>query len=192
MTDKAKRKPVRVGAIGVEGFQMPDGVYRMSLSSAADSVGLQPRNAFDFLRSKAAKRLIGDTSTLSVSEVEVDSTEQSTGPTRIRAIPLNVVAQYCLWQVSKGNKKAIALVSALLEESLERRFDDAFGVARTEYERQDLLAERMQQIGQDLERLGEAYAEPDLLREENGRLREQLRQAGIEPFQLTEDVDRDA
>lgn len=191
MTDKAKRKPVRVGVIGVEGFQMPDGAYRMSLSSAADSVGLQPRNAFDFLRSKAAKRLIGDASTLSVSEVEVDSTEQSTGQTRIRAIPLNVVAQYWLWQVSKGNKKAIALVSALLEESLERRFDDAFGVARTEYERQDLLAERMQQIGQDLERLGEAYAEPDLLREENGRLREQLRQAGIEPFQLPEDVDRD-
>ncbi len=186
MMDKAKRKPVRIGAMDVEGFQMPDGAYRMSLSSAADSVGLQPRNAFEFLRSKAAKRLIGEASTLSVSEVEVDSTEQSTGQTRIRAIPLNVVAQYWLWQASRGNKKAISLVSALLEESLERRFDDAFGVARTEYERQDLLAERMQQTERDLERLGEAYAQPDLLLEHVAQLEAQIRQLGGEPWPLPE------
>ena len=177
MSEKAARKPVNIGDIGVEGYQMPDGPYRMSLSSAADAVGLQARNAFDFLRSKAAKRLMGEASALSVSEVEVEQT-------RIRAIPLSVVARYWLWQTSRGNKRALALVDALLEESLERRFDDAFGVARTEYERQDLLTERMNVSREEFEALAESMAEPDILREHISRLEAQVRQLGGEPFQL--------
>ena len=88
-TEKAKRESVAIGSLRVKGFQMPDGSYRMSLSSAAAAVGLQARNAFDFLRSKASERLLGSTSTLSVAEMEVESPlEQTTGQTRIRAIPL--------------------------------------------------------------------------------------------------------
>lgn len=34
-TEKAKRESVAIGSLSVEGFQMPDGSYRMSLSSAA-------------------------------------------------------------------------------------------------------------------------------------------------------------
>ncbi len=184
-TEKAKRESVAIGSLDVEGFQMPDGSYRMSLSSAATAVGLQARNAFDFLRSKAAERLLGSSSTLSVAEVEVESSpEQVKGQTRIRAIPLSVVAKYWLWQTSRGNKKALVLVDALLEESLERRFDDAFGVARTEYERQERLTERMQILEQEFQSLSEAYSEPDDLREQVSRLEDQLRQNGIEPWQI--------
>lgn len=82
-----------------------------------------------------------------------------------------MVSKYWLWQAFRGNKKALALVDALLEESLERRFDLAFGVERSEAERNTLLAQRLQQTEAQLEVLGEAYAEPELLREENERLR---------------------
>ena len=184
-TAKAKRESVAIGSLSVEGFQMPDGSYRMSLSSAATAVGLQARNAFDFLRSKAAERLLGNGSTLSVAEVEVESPpEQTTGQTRIRAISLNVVAKYWLWQTSRGNKQALVLVDALLEESLERRFDDAFGVARTEYERQERLNERMRILEQEFQTLSEAYSESEDLKEQITRLEEQLRQNGIEPWQI--------
>jgi uncharacterized membrane protein len=66
-------------------------------------------------------------------------------------------------------------------ESLERRFDAAFGVERSESDRNALLTQRLQA---DLSALGEAYAEPDELREQVARLEQQLRDAGLEPWQL--------
>jgi hypothetical protein len=184
--DKAKRSMVQIGPLSVDGFQMPDGSYRMSITGTAESVGLIRRNAFEFLRSKAAKRLLGDGFTGSIFEIEVESTGQQVGQTRIQAIPLNVVGKYWLWQSYRGNKQAFALVDALLEESLERRFDAAFGIERSESERDALLAQRLQA---DLAALGEAYAEPDLLRMEVEQLRQQLRDAGLEPWQLPKTED---
>ena len=183
--DKAQRATVQIGPLSVDGFQMPDGSYRMSIAGAAESVGLIRRNAFEFLRSKAAKRLLGDGFTGSIFEIEVESTPgQQVGQTRIQAIPLNVVGKYWLWQSYRGNKPAFALIDALLEESLERRFDAAFGVERSESDRDALLAQRLQQTESALAALGEAYAEPDDLREQVTRLEQQLRDAGLEPWQL--------
>jgi len=183
--DKAKRATVAIGPLSVDGFQMPDGGYRMSLNSASEAVGLLRRNAFEFLRSKAAKRLLGEGFTGSIFEIEVESApEQKVGQTRISAIPLSVVSKYWIWQSYRGNKQAFALVDALLEESLERRFDVAFGVERSESDREALLAQRLQQTEADLSALGEAYAEPDELREQVARLEQQLRDAGLEPWQL--------
>ena len=48
-----------IGSIQVDGFMLPDGSYRMSLSQAAEMVELSARNAFDFLRSKAFKSRAG-------------------------------------------------------------------------------------------------------------------------------------
>jgi len=42
----------------------------------------------------------------------------------------------------------------------------------------------LQQTESALAALGDAYAEPDLLRMENEQLRQQLRHAGLEPWQL--------
>ncbi len=139
------------------------------------------------LRSKAAKQLLGEGFTGSISEVEVESSPgQSRGQTRIQAIPLAVVSKYWLWQAYRGNKPAFALIDALLEESLERRFDAAFGVERSESDRDALLAQRLQA---DLSRAIEALAEPDLRTEREARLEQQLRDAGLEPWQIpTEDT----
>ena len=107
-TEMAKREAVAIGSLRVEGFQMPDGGYRMSLSSAAAAVGLQARNAFDFLRSKAAEPLPSNGSTLSIADVEVESSpEQTTGQTRIRAIPLeDQLRQNGIesWQIEGGDR----------------------------------------------------------------------------------------
>lgn len=186
MSDKAKRATVSIGSLEVEGFQMPDGSYRMSITSAAEAVGLSVRNASDFLRSKAIKRLLGEGYTPPKSEIEVESDEQIRGQARINALPLEAVNAYWHWQSHRGNKTALSLCMALSFETLGRRFDGVFGVSRSDEEYNQLLAERLQQQ-RIIENLSEAYAEPDLLREENERLREQLRQAGIEPFQLPEE-----
>jgi hypothetical protein len=181
--DKAKRATVQIGPLSVDGFQMPDGSYRMSITGAAESVSLTVSNASDFLRSKAIKGLLGSDSTPRISEVEVESAGQMTGQTRIRALPLDVVIAYWHWQSHRGNKQALQLCIALATETLERRFDAAFGVERSESERNAILTQRLQQTESALEALGEAYAEPDLLRMENEQLRRQLREAGLEPWQ---------
>lgn len=182
--EKARRSYAAIGNLQIEGFRMPDGSYRMSQSQAAECIGLGAQNASRFFQSKAFKALRGNESTdHAFDQIEVESSQQTTGGTRINAVPLDVVMLFWIYQCSRGNKQAITLLAALATETLERRFDKAFGVPRTEEEYNQVLAERMQ-LEQDIESLAEAYAEPDLLREENERLKEQLRQAGIEPFQI--------
>lgn len=184
-SDKAKRATVAIGSSEVDAFQMPDGSYCMSQAQVAECIGTTPQNASNFLRSKAFKALRGGESTdHSFETIEVESSQQATGGTRINAVPLDVVWAFWLYQCSRGNKQAYNLLAALGLESLERRFDAAFGVERSESDREALLAQRLQQTEADLSALGEAYAEPDELREQVARLEQQLRDAGLEPWQL--------
>ncbi|NEQ98832.1 MAG: hypothetical protein F6K30_19280 [Cyanothece sp. SIO2G6] len=190
MTDAvvATRTQIAIGSLVVDGFMLPDGSYRMSLSQVAESVGLAPRNAFDFLRSKAIKGLLGEGYTDSVSSVEIESSDQSRGQSRISALPLEVVTAYWVWQTFRGNKKAIALVMALATETLERRFDAAFGVELPESQRNERLASRIDRLSQDLERLGEAYAVEDDIRRERDYFAQLLREQGIDPYELPPDT----
>ena len=183
-SDKAKRSRVSIGGLEVEGFQMPDGSYRMSQSSAAEAVDLGRQNVSDFLRSKTIKRLLGEGYTGQISVLEVDSAEQSRGQARINALPLEAVNAYWHWQSHRGDKRALALCMALSAETLDRRFDAAFGVSRSEAEYNELLGKRVGQLQRDLSGLAEVYAEPDVLREQVAQLEAQLRQNGIEPWAL--------
>jgi len=178
--DKAKRAPVEIGTLSINGFQMPDGSYRMSQTQAAECVGKPQRNAGRFLESKGIKALRGEGYT--PDSIEVDPADQVRGQARFNALPPDVVSAYWLWEASKGNQQAITLCYALMAETLERRFDAAFGVERSEDDRDALLTQRLQA---DLAALGEAYAEPDLLRMEVEQLRQQVRDMGGEPWQLT-------
>lgn len=183
---KATRATVTIGNLAIEGFMLPDGGYRLSQIQAAESVGLKAQNVSDFLRSKALKSLMGEGYTDQKTEIEPDES-QGRGGTRINAVPIEVVGKYWLWQASKGNKKALALVDALMTETIERRFDAAFGVTRTEQERDDRLTNRIQQLEQDLTSLGEAFEvdnaqsiELQAYREESQRLRALLAENGID------------
>ena len=183
--DKAKRTTVAIGSLPVDGFQMPDGSYRMSQAGAAMAINESPVYALRFLASRDSKALLGEAFTdYTPEQIEVESAEGDRGQTRINALPLDVVAAYWLYRSFKGNKTAFTLTWALLQESLERRFDAAFGVERSEGDRNALLAQRLQQTEADLSVLGEAYAEPDALREQVARLEQQLRDAGLEPWHL--------
>jgi hypothetical protein len=73
---------------------------------------------------------------------------------------------------------------ALATETLERRFDTAFGVTRTEQERDERLQERIQQLETDLSCLGEAFAIDDQIRSERDYLESLLLQQGINPWAL--------
>ena len=180
--DKAKRTLVAIGSLSVDGFQMPDGSYRMSQTQAAECIGKPEINARRFLDFRGIKALRGEGYT--PDTIEVDSPEQGRGQTRFNALPLDVVSAYWLWEASKGNQQAIALCYALMTETLERRFDAAFGMERSESDRNALLAQRLQQPEADLAALGEAYTEFDALREQRARLEQQLHDAGLEPWQL--------
>ena len=178
MSDKAKRELIAIGSHSVEGFQMPDGSCRMSITSAATAVETSQQNATNFLRSKTFKALRGEDSTPQML-VEVEEER-----TRIAALPLEVAMYFWIYQCSRGNKVAMRLLAALATETLERRFDSAFGVIRTEEERQARLTERMDVSREEFEALAESIAEPDILREHISRLEAQVRQLGGEPFQL--------
>ncbi|MFZ4664859.1 MAG: hypothetical protein ACOYME_00350 [Prochlorotrichaceae cyanobacterium] len=89
---------------------------------------------------------------------------------------------YWLYQAFRGNKQAISLCVALMTETLERRFDSAFGVSRSEQERDQRLSDRLQRLQQDLDRLGEGFALDDLIRQERDRFEQKLIDHGIDPW----------
>lgn len=182
-SDKARRAIVRIGSIEVQGFMLPDGSYRMSQAQAAECIGTTPQNASNFLRSKAFKALQGTESTDQVLEIiEVESSDQVTGGTRINAVPLYVVWAFWLYQCSRGSKQAYNLTASLGMETLERRFDYAFGVERSESDRDALLAQRLQILETDLTRLGEGFALDDDVQRERDYFLRLLQERGIDPY----------
>jgi hypothetical protein len=186
MTDsvKATRTTIQIGDFSVDGFMLPDGSYRMSQTQTAEVVGLSERNARDFLDSKTFKCLSGGGFTPAIFDIESETQER--GQSRFRALPLEVVVIYWVYQCYRGNKQAFNLLIALATESLERRFDGAFGVSRTEAERDDRLTQRIQQIERSLEQLGEAFALDDVTRQERDYFERLLRENGIDPWSLSE------
>ena len=184
---KATRATVAIGALTVDAFMLPDGSYRMSQIQASEAVGLSGRNVFDFLRSNALKTLLGEGQTDSVFEseqIEIESEGDKRGQSRFNSLPLEIVGAYWLWQSYRGNKKALSLCMALIIESLERRFDDAFGVVITEQERNRRLSQRNSQLERDLAKLGEGFAIDDEIRRERDFFESLLKQNSIDPYGL--------
>jgi hypothetical protein len=184
---KATRATVAIGGLTVDAFMLPDGSYRMSQTQASEAVGLSRQNVSDFLRSNAIKTLLGEGYTSPISgneQIEIESEGDKRGQSRFNSVPLEVVGAYWLWQSYRGNKKALSLCMALIIESLERRFDDAFGVVITEQERNRRLSQRNSQLERDLAKLGEGFAINDESRRELNELKIWLRDHGIEPYGL--------
>lgn len=178
---KATRATVAIGGLTVDAFMLPDGSYRMSQTQAADLVGLSERNARDFLDSKTFERLVGEGYTPAIFDID---SEQSRGQSRFRGLPLEIVVIYWVYQCYRGNKQAFSLLIALATESLERRFDNAFGVVRTEQERNDITTTRIKALESDLANLGEGFAIDDEIRRERDYFESLLKQSGIDPYGL--------
>ena len=177
---KAIRTSVAIGALTVDGFMLPDGSYRMSQTQAAETVGKDEINARRFLTSKSINAIRGESYT--PDSIEVESPSAKRGQTRFNALPLDVVTAYWLYQSSQNNNQALALVWALLSESLERRFDSAFGVIRTEEERNSNTTTKIKSLENALANLGEGFALDDEIRRERDYFERVLKENDIDPY----------
>lgn len=206
---KASRASVQIGALEVDGFMLPDGSYRMSLTQAALSVEKTAQGISNFLKSKTLKRLLAEAGGISnflksttVEALVIDTytpdqffvdigDEGSQGQTRIRGVHLEIVSLYWHWESFRGNKRAFILVTGLATETLERRFDVAFGVSRTEQEWNERLIQRNQQLERALAELGEAFTIEDDIRRERDYFERLLLQHGIDPWALPNTEEHD-
>ena len=182
MTELAKRSTVKIGALEVEGFMLPDGSYRMAQNQAASAIREDPVYALRFLRSKDSKPLLGEGFTdYKPESIEIQTDTSKRGQSRINALPLEVVSAYWLYRAHKGNKDALLLTWALLVEALECRFDEAFGISRSTNERNERLTSNLQQL--------ETYLEESMNYEAEARFevqfyRDWLFQKGYDPDNL--------
>ena len=173
---------ITIGSLTVDAYMLPDGGYRMSQTQTAEAIGLAEVSARRFLGSKAIKGLLGKGYTPDTLAVEKGDSKR--GGRRINALPLEVVSAFWLQQCIKGNKKAIALTMALLTESLERRFDSAFGVERSEEAYNTLLFNRVESLETDVDA---AYAVADDMARENQELWFYIRANNLPgPYQIEE------
>ena len=193
----ATRAAIDIGPLSIDGFMLPDGSYRMSLSQTGQCVGKTAQGISNFLKSKALKRLLGEGGGISnflsdaINEQISDDSYKAEqfavalgedgekGETRVRGVHLEVVALYWQWEAFRGNKQAFVLSTALTIETLDRRFDNAFGVERSENERNAVLGDRIQLLTQDLERLGDAYAVEDDIRRELEEYKRYVKESGL-------------
>ena len=185
MTDTviATRATITIGPLSVDGFMLPDGSYRMSQKNVADAVGKPAMNASRFLGSKAIKGLLGgDYTDHGLEQIAIGTGEGKRGQSRINALPLEVVTAYWIHQCSQGNKKAIALVMALATETLERRFDNVFGIEKSEDDYNAMLFKRVESLETDV---GEAYVVADDMARENEELWFYIRENNLPgPYKL--------
>jgi hypothetical protein len=153
--------------------------YRMTLKEAAATIGQNEADIRQSLRSNQLNALLGQAPEPQV--MEVDDDRPGADP-RVVAIGLDVVCAYWLDGVRNGNKKAIAMTTAMVMETMERRFDAGFKADRTESERNDRLSQRMEALGEALGGL-DGYAWSDGQRDRIKALEAQIRSLGADPWQ---------
>jgi len=126
-TVKAKRAVVRFcPGIEVEGFELPDGSYYVSITTASEAIGYK-KNWLSRNISRSGntfKALARNGFTSFISEVVTPS---DGGDQVSKLISLEDFSRLILYAASKGKKEAIALNIALIKMSLTDFFRDAFG-----------------------------------------------------------------
>ena len=94
------------------------------------------RSIRDFLRGKSPQAL-------PFRDFRAGKLSVENEPMRINGIPFELAVAYWTKEALAGNLEAVALLAACAVEALERRADRAFGVERTEEERNQRLIENM-------------------------------------------------
>ncbi len=181
-----------------DGFKTKEGMYVMSQTQTAETVGENKQNVSDFLRSKAFKTIWGEGFTSQTFEVE-DST-QLIGQPRINGLPLKIVIIYWNYRSYRGNKEAYKILSVLALDSLEDHFRHAFGETATMEERRQRIDAYVQELEERLNAANETIAQQELdLRQSweeydvqqsyQDEYDRQLREHGINPWAVpnTED-----
>lgn len=131
-TTKATRATILLGDQEIEGYQMPDGSYKVSTQTLKDTLDSLIGNSTG---KKYLKPLLEASKSMVQARIE--------GYSRLICLyGLDTFSEVVAVYAKLGNPKAIAILIACVAESLERRFDNAFGVKRTEEERNQRLQSR--------------------------------------------------
>ena len=137
-TIKAQREKIDIAGIEIFGYLLPDNTYALSGRNVTDAIEVQHKSLVEKFRVKSLKSLPHNDSSL--GEVRAVTGE--------KFIPVSIedAVEYWYLMSMDGNKRAAALLRALAIESIERRFDRAFGKVVTEQERDLKLAERYRRL----------------------------------------------
>ena len=133
-TIKAIRATIKLGDIQIDGYQLPDGIYKVSTQTFKETLNSLIGNSTG---KKYLKPILGASKSI-VENVKIEGYNRS-----ITMYGLDTFSEVVAAYAQLGNQRAIAILVACMSESLERRFDHAFGVQRTEEERNDRLIARL-------------------------------------------------
>ncbi len=141
---KAQRCTINVGDIPLEVAMLPDSSYRLSYAQTTEAVDKNRNSMLRFCGSKYLKGILGE-------QFECYSFSQEIyieGANRpINSVTFELACLY--WQkcAVEGNKKAQALIVALVKRSLYDLADEAFGTKRLRQERERMLADDLSEHG---------------------------------------------
>jgi hypothetical protein len=136
---------IKIGAIELECFQMPDGSYRFSQTQVLESIGAA-KNWIAVVTKRGDESLKWLHSNGFQGVTESIKVPCSNGYATAKTLSLEDAVIVWGYHNSIGNVKAKALILACAMEALERRADAAFGRDRSEAERNDRLAARQKGI----------------------------------------------
>jgi hypothetical protein len=118
-------------------MQLPSGRYLLSKAGVAASIGKERQSTADFLQGDSREAL--PFKTFKPVKVKVEGKKGAPA----EAVPIELATAYWRYWDKQGNIEAGAIVDACIFESIERRADKAFGVSRTEDERNQDFAVRV-------------------------------------------------
>ena len=144
-TIKYLRAVIKLGSLGLEVFQAPNGSYRLSQTQILQAIAISKnwisivtKRGDESLEALRAKGFTGITEPVTVNAGNGKSTAKT----------LSVDDSVLIWGyfASQGNQEAVALIVACAIEAIERRADAAFNVQRDEEERNARLEARRKGI----------------------------------------------
>jgi hypothetical protein len=138
-TTKATKATIKIGNISIDCYQMPDGCYKLAVNQVAKACNLDWRRFAEILEKKDVKALLPD-GLVPPDAILKSRIETVDGIRQASLVDLKYVGLF--WN-NCGTPEGHYLASACIIEALERRADAAFGVVRSEEERNDRLAARV-------------------------------------------------
>ena len=139
-TIKAERTSIDIAGTPIDGLMLSTGELRGNKSQAAEAIGENRMSVTRFLKSHVTESECQTPVTLTlqgkthVTKVRIEGYSKL-----VDALTLDLMSAYWLSKAIAGNVQAQALCYALATETLERRFNRAFGVAATEEEYDEKL-----------------------------------------------------
>ena len=134
---KAKKATFKLGSLVLDGYQLPDGSYRLSQTQVCSVLNKTHKSVGEFLEGNSLQALPHKSSSL--QKIQVEGVKNVIGE-----VTLEIASAYWFYWALKGDALAQALAQACLEEALERRLDSAFNVERTERYYNDRLELRIE------------------------------------------------